>query len=105
DEEPAGAPAADRDAIGCGVAVRDELQGARDEVVESVALLEKAAVLVPLPPHLATPPHVRDRIHEPAVEEAEPVRIEHRVARRLIGAVAVQQKRSRLSLHVAAVDK
>ena len=89
DEEAACAPAPDGQAFRRRVALRDQVLGACDEVVERVALAQKLAALVPLPPHLAAAANVSYGEREATVEQAEPRGIEHRVVGVLVGAVAV----------------
>ncbi len=81
----------------------DEMRCHRDEVGEGVPLLQHLAVLVPRPAQLAAATHVRDREHHAAVEQRQPRDGEPRVLARLVGAVAVEQRRRRV-LQAGAVD-
>src|SRR5205085_2716699 len=94
DEQAAGTAPPDGEAAWTRVAPGDEVLRASDEVVEGVALPQQLAVLVPLPPHLSPTSHVCDREGETSVEQAEAGGVEHRVVRKLIGAIAVEQERT-----------
>jgi hypothetical protein len=61
--------------------------------VKVLRFLQVLAVGVPAPSHLAPAPDVGDGEHEAAVEQAEPQRREAGVHARLVGAVAVEQRR------------
>ena len=90
-EQAARAAALDDEAAGRGVALGDEVLGHGDEVGERVPLPHHAAVVVPGLPHLAAPPHVRERDHHPAVEQAQPRGGEGDGQGEAVGAVAAQQ--------------
>ena len=60
-----------------------------DEIGEGVLLVQQAAVLKPLTPHLLAAAHVGDRHNESAVQQAYPIGSEQRVGGKPIGAVGV----------------
>ena len=64
---------------------------AGDEVMERVAFVLHAALLVPAAPHLAPTTHVRDGEHHAALEQFEAGRGEQRIHRRLVGAIGVHE--------------
>ena len=70
-----------------------QVRGAGGEVGERIRLVQLLALLVPAPAHLAAAADVRDREHEPAVQQRQPGRAEVRIDRALVAAVAVQQAR------------
>ena len=93
DQQAPGAAAADGQPRRNCVALGHQLLRASDEVVERVAFVQQFAVVVPLPPHLAPAPHVRDRKNKTSIEKTQPRGIEHRVVGMLVGAVPIQQQR------------
>src|SRR5216683_982 len=95
DEQTPRAPATDGELPRIRVAAVDELDRARDEVIERVGLVQELAVLVPLPANLSPTSDVGDRENETAVEQAEPRCVEHGIAGQLVGAIAVEQGRIR----------
>ena len=94
-QQPARAAAADRQPVGRGEALGDQVLRRRDEVGEGVPLVEQLPALVPGPPHLLAAAHVRDRDDEAAVEQAQAAGRERRIEAHPVGAVAVEQQRAR----------
>ena len=103
DEQPARAAAEGDEVLRPGHVGLDEMPCHRDEVGEGVLLLQQLAVLVPRPAELAAAAHVRDGEHHAAVQQRQPGDGEARVLARLVGAVAVQQRRRRVG-QAGAVD-
>ena len=76
-------------------AMRHQVFGGRDEIVERVRLLGELAVPVPAPALFRAAAHMRDGENESAIDQRQPVGAERRRDRQPIGAVAVEQARRR----------
>src|SRR5260370_17828836 len=95
DEQASRAAAADGELTGIRVALLDQLDRARDEVIERVGLAQELAVLVPLPAHLSPASDVDDRKDDTASEQAAPPGVEHGIGGKPGRAVAGRRTRMR----------
>jgi len=99
DERAARAAAHDRDAPLRRVLLLDERPSDVHEVVERVRALLQLARLVPVVAELVAAAHVRDRVHEAAIEQRQTRGREVRRHRHAVRAIGVEEKRCRAVLH------